>query len=172
MKEKPLSVYTEYTRNDRSFPNIGPIKKFKEIINKAKLNKKSKEFKIGVKKIITLVYLSDWRSIRLCSFTFRGRKIILEFKGVVRSLVQTTFRCRSRRFSENTASGIQIVPEWPPVSCKLFPSGRKSDAKIGCLLDSTVKGTVLRDCVSGHAYCIVIPHWPLPAVRVITRAGS
>jgi hypothetical protein len=27
LQEKPLSAYTEYARNDRSFSNIGPIKK-------------------------------------------------------------------------------------------------------------------------------------------------
>jgi hypothetical protein len=28
LQEKPLSAYTEYVRDDRSFPNIGPIKFF------------------------------------------------------------------------------------------------------------------------------------------------
>jgi hypothetical protein len=28
LQEKPLSAYTEYSRNDRSFSNIGPMKKF------------------------------------------------------------------------------------------------------------------------------------------------
>jgi hypothetical protein len=27
LQEKPLSAYTEYVRDDRSFPNIGPMKK-------------------------------------------------------------------------------------------------------------------------------------------------
>jgi hypothetical protein len=28
LQDKPLSAYTEYARDDRSFPNIGPIKFF------------------------------------------------------------------------------------------------------------------------------------------------
>jgi hypothetical protein len=28
LQEKPLSAYTKYARNDRSFSNIGPIKNF------------------------------------------------------------------------------------------------------------------------------------------------